>query len=74
MHHPESILKNETHKLLLHFEIQTDHLISARRPDIVIVTKKKNLPNGEFGVPADHWVKLKEIEKTNKYLDLAREL
>ena len=27
-----------------------------------------------FGVLADHWVKLKESEKKNKYLDLAREL
>ena len=36
----------ETHKLLLEFEIQMDHLISARRQDLVIVNKKKeNLPN-----------------------------
>ena len=28
----------------------------------------------DFAVPADHRVKLKEIEKKDKYLDLAREL
>ena len=36
-----TILENETCKLLWDFEIQTDHLISARRPDLVIVKKKK---------------------------------
>ena len=29
-HHPESVLENETHKILYDFEIQTDHLISVR--------------------------------------------
>ena len=28
----------------------------------------------DFAVPADYWAKLKESEKSNKYLDLAREL
>ena len=28
----------------------------------------------DFAVPADHRVKLKEIEKKDKYLDLTREL
>ena len=27
-----------------------------------------------FAVPVDHWIKLKECEKKDKYLDLAREL
>ena len=37
----ESVLENETHKLFWDFEIQTDHLILARRPDLVIVKKIK---------------------------------
>ena len=45
------------------FEIQTDHLISAKRPDLVIVN-----------IPADHRVKLKENEKRDKYINLASEL
>ena len=28
----------------------------------------------DFAVPADRWIKLKECEKKDKYLDLAREL
>ena len=38
---PRSVPENEMHKFLWDFEIQTDHLISARRPDLVIVNKKK---------------------------------
>ena len=41
MHNAESFLENETHKHLWDFEIQTGHLIPARRPDLVIVKKKK---------------------------------
>ena len=41
MHNPESDLENEAHKILWDFEIQTDPLISARRPDLVIVNKKE---------------------------------
>ena len=33
----ESVLENEMHKLTWYFEIQTDHQVSARRPDLVIV-------------------------------------
>ena len=40
MHNLESIQKNETHKVLWDFEIQTDHLILARWPGQVIVNKK----------------------------------
>ena len=28
------------------FELQTDHLIQARRPDIILIFKKKNLCSG----------------------------
>ena len=41
MHNPESILENETHKILWDFDIQTDHLISTRRPYQVIVNNNK---------------------------------
>ena len=74
-HKPESVLENETHKILWDFEIQTDHLITARRPDLVLINKKKRTCHiVDFAVPADHRVKLKEIEKKDKYLDLTREL
>ena len=34
MHNPAAVLENDMHKLLWDFDIQTDHLISARRPDL----------------------------------------
>ena len=37
-----SVLDNEMHKPLWDFEKETNHLISARQPDLVIVNKKKN--------------------------------
>ena len=52
------------------FEIQTYHQISARRQDLVIVNKKKiTCRIVDFDVPADHRVKLKVSEKTDKYLE-----
>ena len=40
MLNPESVLEIETRKLHRDFEIQTDHLISAKRSDLVIINKK----------------------------------
>ena len=75
MHNPAPVLENDTHKLLWDLDIHTDHLISARRPDLIIVNKKKRTCKiVDFAVPADHRIKLKECEKKDKYLDLAREL
>ena len=77
MHNPALVLENDSHKLLWDFNIQTDHLIPARGPDLIIITKKIKKIICKivgFGVPADHRVNLKGSEKTNKYLDLAREL
>ena len=77
MHNPAPVRENATHKLLWDFNIQTDHLIPARRPDLIIINKKKKKRTCkivDFAVPADHRIKLKEYEKKDKYLDLAREL
>ena len=41
MHNPVAVLENDTHKLLWDFDIDTDHIISARRPDLIIINKKK---------------------------------
>ena len=73
MHNPETVLENETHKVLWDFEIQTDQLISARRPDLVIVNKKQKKRTCrivDLTVPAAH----RESEKRDKYFDLTREL
>ena len=82
---PSICPKNDTHKLLWYFDIQTDHLISARRPALIIINNNNNSNKQKkkkkricqivaLAVPADHRIKLKEYEKKNKYLDLAREL
>ena len=78
MHNPAPVLENDTHKLLWDFDIKTDHLILARRPDLIIINKKKKKKKlckiVDFAVPADHQIKLKECEKRDKYLELAIEL
>ena len=76
MHNPAPVLENDTHKLLWDFDIQTDYLISARRPHLIIINKRKKriCKIVDFAVPADDRINLKECEKKDKYLDLAREL
>ena len=75
MHNPALVLENDLQKLLWDFNIQTDHLIPGRRPDLIIINKKKRTCKiVDFAVPADHRIKQKEYEKKDKYLDLAREL
>ena len=76
MHNPAPVLENDTHKLLWDFNIQTDHLIPARRPDHIIINKKKKkkiCKIVDFVVPANHRIILKESEKKDKYINLARE-
>ena len=43
MHHTESVLVNDTHKLLWDFDIKIDHLIPTRRPDLIIIKKDREL-------------------------------
>ena len=74
MHNPAPVLENDTHKLRWDFNIQTDQLIPVRRPDLINNKKKRICKIVDFAVPADHRINLKESEKKDKYLDLAREL
>ena len=39
-HKPESVLENEGYKIFWDFSVQTDHVIEARGPDLVVVNKK----------------------------------
>ena len=41
MHNPAPVPENNTHKLLWEFDVHTDHLISARRQDLILIKKKK---------------------------------
>ena len=75
MHNPTPVRENDTHKLS-DFNIKTDHIISARKPDLIIInkTKKRICKIVDLAAPAVRRRKLKECEKKDKYLDLAREL
>ena len=41
MTNPASIVENATHKLMWDFDIQKDHLTSARQPDLVLLDIKR---------------------------------
>ena len=77
----ESILENETHKILWDFEIQTDYLNLARRLDLLAIKKKhktkqnktKNKPYNGLWHPSGRLLSENQ-RKRDKYLDLAKEL
>ena len=74
-HRAEAVCENESVKLLWDFNVYTDHVIEARRPDIVVVNKKEQTCQIiDIAVPQDHRVDIKEDEKCEKYRDLCREL
>ena len=73
MHNPAHVLENNSHKLLWDFDIHTDHLISTRRPDLILINKQKRTCKiVDFAVPVDLRIKLKKREKKDKYLDLEK--
>ena len=75
MHNQESVVGNETQKILWKIEIQMDHLVSSSRSYLTIINNRKRTCRiMDFYVPADHSVKSKECKKRDTYLDLAREL
>ena len=43
MHNPAAVLENDTYKFQWDFDIHTDHLILARRPDLIIINQKKRI-------------------------------
>ena len=74
-HHAEPVLENNDVKILWDFNIRTDRIIEARRPDIVVVDKRN--PETviiDIAVPGDFRVKDREAEKIEKYQDLAMEI
>ena len=74
-HEPESVLENEDYKILWDFSIQTDHVIEARRPDLVVVdNKERSCKKIDFAFPGDSRTEDKEKDKIEKYQDLGREL
>ena len=71
--------KNKNHLISVRRQKTKNHLISVRRQSTTKKKKKKKKKKKickvvDFVVLADHRIKLKDCEKKNKYLDLAREL
>ena len=57
------------------FGVQTDHVMEARRPDLIVVNKKeRSCKIIDFVVPGDSSIEEKEKDKIEKYQDLGREL
>jgi len=74
-HRAEAVTENEKVKVLWDFNIQTDKLIEARRPDIVLVNKEtKECQIIDIAIPGDTRVEKKEEEKIDKYHELAFEV
>ncbi len=48
MHNPAPVLENNSHKLQWDSDIHTDHLISARRPDLKIINNNNKKKYIEF--------------------------
>ena len=74
-HVPKVIVENEVIKVPRDINIQSDNLIEARRPDLIVIVKKeqKGIIN-DITVPADVTVEEKEKEKVEKYQDLKKEI
>ena len=74
-HQPNTVTESATTKILWDFNIQTDKVIEARRPDILVPDKiNKAATIIDIAVPTDRNVKDKQDEKIDKYQELAFEL
>ena len=74
-HTPEKVLENEEIKILWDYDVRTDHVIQARRPDLILVQKGTNKVSLiDVAVPWDSRVEDKSKEKIEKYQDLKIEV
>ena len=69
MHNPVNFLENE-----ILWDLRTDHPILARRRNLVLINNKKRICHLHYTLAVNLKVNVKEGEKQNKYLDLAKEL
>ena len=74
MHNLEPVLENDIHKLLWDFDTNGSPNLGQKTRPYNNQQKGKICKIIDAAVPADHRVNLKECEKRDKYLDLAREL
>ena len=59
---PES--KYKTYKMLLNLEIQPDHSLKARSPDMVLIYENKKCSHiANFAVLTDHLARMSKLSK-----------
>uniref|UniRef100_A0A3B3HW39 Reverse transcriptase domain-containing protein n=1 Tax=Oryzias latipes TaxID=8090 RepID=A0A3B3HW39_ORYLA len=72
---PPKVVENERAKILWDFQIQTDRMVMANQPDIVVVDKEqRKAVVVDVAVPSDGNIRKKEHEKLEKYQGLREEL
>ena len=65
---PEKVEETVYVKILWDFNIQTDHVIEYRRPDVVVLDKHEKMCHLiDIAVPGDSRVEAKENENTIQY-------
>ena len=73
-HEPESVLESEDYKILWDFSVETDHVIEAQRPNLVVIDKEeRSCKIIDFVFPGDSRIE-EEKDKIEKYQDFGREL
>ncbi|XP_067944947.1 uncharacterized protein [Watersipora subatra] len=71
----EAVLENEKVKLLWDFNVHTDKVIEARRPDLILINKEtKQCHVIDTAIPGDAKVVQKEDEKIGKSKELRFEM
>ena len=72
---PPKVMENDQAKILWDFQIQTDKMVMANQPDIVIIDKQQRKAVViDVAIPSDSNIKKKEHEKLEKYQGLKEEL
>ena len=70
----KGVVENEKCKILWDLTIQFDHVIEARRPDVVVEKEDNKAIIVAIALPWDHRVYEKEGETIEKYQELKREI
>ena len=73
-HQPERVVENESFKISWDMSIQCDHIIAARKADVVVEKENNKVIIVDIASPWDHRVHEKEGEKLEKYQELKREI
>ena len=74
-HQPKAVIENNSCKILWYFTVQTDHFVSAKRPGMIFIDKEHHeCQIIDFTIPCDTRLDDKEVEKIEKYFNLAREV